>query len=191
MQMSFTFSPDGSILVESISLLEDLWHDYLAVREIALTHEGLTTRTDRLLAKRYLRIAVLLLNAYLEGVVNSWLKALLDEPSWEAVSRLVLASKIGELKKKGSRQPKCKMDISSARVMRKNIAHGNPGVDLELYNSVTSSWVFGFEADISNWLTEMESILGMCRHPDTRKASEEIATELGTAIDPKTEGYTG
>ena len=61
-------SPEGNVRAYAISHLEDLWHDYLYFKRQA--EAAFHQSSSLLLQKRYLRVAIVLLQAYLEGVVN-------------------------------------------------------------------------------------------------------------------------
>jgi len=61
-------SQEGDVEAYAVSCLEDLWHDYLHFKRQA--EETFHQSSSPLLHKRYLRVAIVLLQAYLEGVVN-------------------------------------------------------------------------------------------------------------------------
>src|SRR3972149_2253333 len=62
----------GDIEITHVSILEDLWHDYLYFKKQA-------KNSSTFLQKRYLRAALLVLISYLEGVTNRWFYNLLIE----------------------------------------------------------------------------------------------------------------
>jgi len=68
LRITIEHKPNGSIEsveVLQISILEDLWHDYLHFKKEARASSSFRQ-------KRYLRAAILVFVAYLEGVVNRW-----------------------------------------------------------------------------------------------------------------------
>jgi len=73
--LHITIKTDGTVQAFSISILEDLWQDYLHFKKQA----GLFLSPDKLPQhKRYVRVAALLLISYFEGITNRWCSHILE-----------------------------------------------------------------------------------------------------------------
>lgn len=80
MSLRILLKPDGSSHVESISILEDLWHDFQYFKRKATNvYQPNGPAQDLLTAKRYRRVALLTLVFYFEGVVNRYVAWLLPK----------------------------------------------------------------------------------------------------------------
>jgi hypothetical protein len=182
MEITVTIPPDGGpITVETISILEDLWHDYqfFRCRANALDCPG-SKPGDRLVAKRFRRAALLMLHFYREGVANRWLKGLRHDSERSAIEKQRL---IAAVKSKLSAVDKLKK-------LRNDIVHLKPGNDLKLYDEITDELLGETEARITAWLDEVEVLIGVERHPNTREESKALRQALGEEI-PESEGYSG
>lgn len=191
MKIRVTVEPDGQSLVESISALEDLWHDFTYFEQQAdKLDQGTAPPTDLLVAKRYRRAALLSLLCYLEGVINNWLKQIQPE-EWRRLkdSRESLESKVERIQALLPRGAGIPPDIRRAKKLRHTLVHLKPGFDEELYDGITAELLAEAKTNISNWLRTVETILSLKRHPDTRQESAAIRAALGTS-NPALEGYT-
>ena len=188
MEIRVTIAPDGKTQIESISALEDLWHDYMFFRSRAVESDQPSgTLTDALLAKRYYRAALLSLICYFEGVLNRWLEQLLGETDWRHVERKCIEKKVEII---GSRvaSVESSLDICTAKKLRNTLVHLKPGSDGELYDKIDLGLLDETEKQVTRWLTSVEASIGLTRHPDTRDASRNLTEALGSS---EIEGYTG
>ena len=80
--------------------------------------------------------------------------------------------------------------VADAKRLRNTLVHLKPGSDGELYDKITQEVVDTTEASVSAWLSDVERLLGLQRHPDTEHESQELRDALGGTV-PGTEGYTG
>ena len=191
--MEIRVTIDGSrAQVETISILEDLWHDFEFFKSNALRLDQSDAPTsERLLAKRYQRAALLTLIFYLEGVVNHWLKELLADAEWKAVERKwCLELKIDKIQERLAAASEGAPEITEAKKIRNALVHLKPGSDLELYDKINVDLLEATERRIVTWLQATERALGIPRHPDTEADSKDLRDALGTT-EPSTEGYSG
>jgi hypothetical protein len=190
-QIRILISPSGDSQIETVSILEDLWHDYEFFKSQAANLEQQPTSPDELfLVKRYRRAALLMLVFYLEGVVNQWLKHLLGEPEWLSLERKPLEKKIRCIEERLTPRLNTGVDISEAKSIRDALAHLKPGGDLKLFEAVTETLLAESERAIASWLTEVEGRIGKERHPNTREASRPLREALGVELS-ESEGYSG
>lgn len=191
MEIEVLIYPSGDFKVKTVSILEDMWHDYEFFKSQAADLEKRPATPDEMfLVKRYQRAAVLMLVFYFEGVVNHWLKHLLGEPGWLAVERKPLEKKVQCIEESLTPQASTSVDISEAKSIRNALAHLKPGGDLKLFEAVTENLLAESEKAIVSWLLEMEKRIGKERHPDTREASRPLREALGVSL-PESEGYSG
>ena len=182
---------DGTAKVETISALEDLWHDFQFFKERALElDEPERSPTDRLVAKRYRRAALLTLLVYFEGVLNRWLASMLPKAGWLTIERKYLEFKIDAIQKRLPNSGASKPQVAEAKNLRNTLVHLKPGADGELYDKITQELLDATEAGVSSWLGEVERLLGLKRHPDTEAESRELRQALGKTT-PGSTGYTG
>jgi hypothetical protein len=190
-EIQILISPSGDSKIETVSILEDLWHDYEFFKTQAANLEQRPTTPDELfLVKRYRRAALLMLVFYFEGVVNQWLKHLLGEAEWLALERKPLEKKIWCIEERLTPRPTASVDINEVKSIRDALAHLKPGGDLKLFEAVTESLLADSENAIASWLTEVEGRIGKERHPNTREASRPFRQALGVEL-PESEGYSG
>jgi hypothetical protein len=190
MQMRIVVSPDGQTRVETLSTLEDLWHDFLFFKLRGEECDQAFSETDRLTAKRYRRAALLTIIFYFEGVLNRWLRLLLSPEDWQSEERKSLEKKVDLVHTRLPEGVQSKPDIREAKRLRNMLAHLKPGVDIELYESITGELLEETESAIVAWLGEVETSLKLERHPDTRIKSQEFTDKLGEP-EPGSEGYSG
>jgi len=190
-EIQVLISPSGDAHIETVSILEDLWHDYEFFKRQAVNLEQRPTAPDELfLVKRYRRAALLMLVFYFEGVVNQWLKYLLGEPEWSTMEKKPLKKKVQCIEERLTPRPNTSVDIEEAKSIRDALAHLKPGGDLKLFEAVTESLLAESEKAIVGWLTEVEGRIGRERHPNTREASRPLREALGVEL-PESEGYSG
>lgn len=194
MEIQILFSPSGKVRIETVSILEDLWHDFQFFKSQAANLEQATAppQDALLVVKRYRRAALLMLVFYFEGVLNHWLKHLLGEPDWLAFEKKgpPLGQKVKCIEERLAPQLGASVDIGEAKSLRDDLAHLKPGGDLKLFETMTESLLVETEKAITDWLNEVESRIGIERHPDTREASRPFREALGMSM-PETEGYSG
>jgi hypothetical protein len=185
MEVQITISEDGSrAQVETISSLEDLWHDFEFFKSAAV---GVSSPTgEQLVVKRHQRAALLFLIFYLEGVVNSWLKELLPETEWPSVERKCLELKIDAVEKRAGVADGKAPDIGEAKKIRNTLVHIKPGGDLDLYDRINAQLLESTEASVLTWLAAMEAALRLQRHPNTKEETRDLRDALGES-DPETE----
>ena len=168
----------GHARLEVVSILEDLWDDYIHFRDRA-SHYERPNLGDRAVfrAARYRRVALILLMSYLEGVVNAWGRRLVPSArskSWYGKS---LCDKV-EILSHATRHNATMPGLTEAKELRNQLAHLKPGHDLQLYDSVSSGLLRRIEGDILKWLSRMETVTGLLRHPDTRGGAHDFAPLL-------------
>jgi hypothetical protein len=146
-QIRVVIPRSGEVTVETISILEDLWHDYLFFRsQAAAIEQPEVTADGRLVAKRYRRAALLMLVFYLEGVVNRWLQHLLKEADWPAWEKMPLTMKAKRIE--AAINVDASLGIDKAKSIRNALAHLKPGGDFKLFDSVTDDLLAEVEASV-------------------------------------------
>lgn len=190
MEIRVTIASDGNATVETISALEDLWHDFEFFKRQGIElDDPAKSPTDRLIAKRYRRAALLALLVYFEGVLNRWLADMLPASDWHAIERKCLELKIDAIQLRLPGRADLKPEITEAKRLRNTFVHLKPGADGELYDRITQELVDATEASMSAWLSEVERALGLKRHPNTEAESRELRQALGETR-PESSGYT-
>jgi hypothetical protein len=193
-EIQILISPSGDeVRVETVSILEDLWHDFQFFKSQAANLEQSTASPGALLlVKRYHRTALLMLVFYFEGVLNHWLKHLLGESAWLEMERKrpPLSQKVKCIEERLDPQLDISLDINEAKSVRNALAHLKPEGDLKLFEAITESLLVETEMAITSWLNEVESRIGIERHPNTREASRPFREWLGTST-PEAEEYSG
>lgn len=191
MEIRVSIGLDGHISIESISMLEDLWHDYRYFRARADVLDQEWTPTGHLVAKRYSRAALLILMCYFEGVVNHWLKELLSADEWRRIeaSHEHLHVKVDRVQERLLTSTEGRPNIRKAKDLRNDLAHLKPGSDGRLYDQVCLELLEHNESTITKWFDAVEESLKLKRHPDTRQESQPLRDALGTEL-PGHEGYT-
>lgn len=171
------------VTVEHVSILEDLWHDYLFFKEQAQKTVGFEH-------KRYLRVSLLVFMAYLEGVVNHWCHNLFAEKGWseKKIRAFIFEKKVHEkitaltnyvAKKNPSvREP----IIDAAKRLRNKLSHFQVGKDIEVFDSLTHALLTDTDQSVDEWLSVAEAALGEKRHPNTQGLAKLI---LDTNPDAK------
>src|SRR5262249_11730996 len=158
MMMRFTVAVDGRTQVETISALEDLWHDFqffkLRSSELDLSANS---PADHLIAKRYRRVALLALVFYFEGVFDRWPKQLPPEADWIKKERQCMEKKVKEIQSRLPEGGTAKPEIADAKEIRDMLAHLKPGVDARLYDEITSELLDKTEASVTVWLNFVET----------------------------------
>ncbi|HYJ84827.1 MAG TPA: hypothetical protein VEW46_02065 [Pyrinomonadaceae bacterium] len=192
MEFSILISPDGEE-IKTISILEDYWHDYLYFKEQA----NLALKEDsQLKNRRYSRAALLVLMAYLEGVVNQWSISILEQDGKSEsqidayIRKKWLHLKCDDLTKEASKKGSRVDDANIKRVkeLRNDLAHLTPGKDAELFEEITESILTEAEEVIIPWLDAVGTLIGKERHPDTKEIGRGLANALGQITQ---EEYSG
>lgn len=181
----------GHARVETISMLEDLWHDFEFFKsESARFQKPQGSVSNQLIAKRHQRAALLMLVFYLEGVLYHWLKQLLPKAGFVSLERKGLEIKVEKIRERAGVTSQPSAAIAELKTIRNALVHLKPGQDLALYDKISPELLESTESSIVTWLEAMGQALGLPRHPNTETESKELRDALGIA-DPKGEGYTG
>lgn len=181
-----TFEPGeaGHVQVKTISILEDYWHDYLHFKQMAATDKG----KSQLRHRRYLRVALLILIAYAEGVVNDWLFSILEkqgssEREINKFLRRPFHVKCNKLTKEALLTPSRKQHlIQRAKKLRNDLVHLTSENDARLFDGLSETLMLETESAIIGWLDEVSTHLGMDRHANTQEIGRDIAKALGTMM---------
>lgn len=190
MEIRILSDPQGNTRIETISALEDLWHDYVFFRDQAVElGKSASSATNQLIARRFSRAALLFLLCYFEGVVNSWLRETLGETIWLLHERKPLDAKVRELKKQLASRPG-KPKLKEPKKLRDMLAHLKPGDDGTVHDQINSQVLSAAEKQIVRWFTTVEEVSSLRRHPDTRAESRRFTSDLGTPV-AGSEGWTG
>lgn len=191
MEIRVTIDHQGRTAIESISLLEDFWHDYTYFKSRASAFRETGTPTDHFLAKRYRRAALLTLFCYFEGVINHWLKEILPPADWSRVnkSREPLHKKLERIQEFLASTVVSTPDLRDAKELRNDLAHFKPGLDGKVYDKVSHEMVEETESCLTQWLRTAGEQLDLRCHPDSRQESERLLNALGTPV-AGSEGYT-
>lgn len=172
---------DGIVSIETVSILEDLLHDYeyylLKSQQLAAEKNP----ENKLLIKRYQRAAFLFMMSYFEGVVNCWIRESVNRKKWNKLSRLSSVKKIEELMLLLSLDSVGPIE-ETIRSLRNNLVHFNKGKDKVLYKGITNDIILSTQDDINNWFKFIESKTGKKRHPITEDISKNYFNSLGKTI---------
>jgi hypothetical protein len=176
-----TIGPDlKGMQITHISILEDLWHDYLYFKKQA---ESVSREVELFRHQRYLRAALLVLIAYLEGVANRWLRSVLKEQG-------KAEPEINRFIKSKSLEDKCKFltdeaakknsavntpFLSDIKKLRNDLVHLKLGSNLKIFEGLTLMTLAETERIIDVWLSNVGKALGKERHPDTRSMGRKSA----------------
>lgn len=184
---------EGTVHTIAVSLLEDLWHDYIYHKKKAMV----ATEAQRsLLAQRHVRAALLTLTCYLEGVGNRWYRVILtfegvakDEIA-EGVRRTSLYAKLKDISEWASTD--CDKieppDINDAKYLRNEIVHLKDEGDMDLFRQISIAALEQLEQAILPWFEQVEQSLGVPRHIGTANSPEFLASAFGEA---KSDEYSG
>lgn len=186
---------EGDISAYAISHLEDLWHDYLYLRKRA--EEAFHQSSSPFLHRRYLRVATLLLQAYLEGVVNRFCVDILQEEnkSRKEQKSFLYCNKIDKkcefvwskaFREEGSAlfdNPRAK----AFKGFRNRLAHLRDDGDFELFTNLSLTLLNDAESDIVSWLNALADAFAKSLHPDT----ESTLTWLESLGDTVDKSYSG
>jgi hypothetical protein len=178
----------GSTHAYAISILEDLWHDYLFFKKQA---ELSSSSKTVLLSKRYLRVAVLLLLSYVEGAVNRWCTFLLEKDEKSE-------GKIKDYIKSTSLVKKCQMIsmeavqfdsstsapiIGKMKNLRNELVHFKGGNDWALFNETSLEDLIQTEINVTSWMDTVEKSVGIPRHPSTKGLLDPFSSLGETLVD--------
>jgi hypothetical protein len=171
----------GHVRVKTISILEDYWHDYLHFKQIAATEKG----KSELRHRRYLRVALLTLIAYAEGVVNDWWFSVLQRRGESELEinnfmRRPFHVKCNKLTEEASLTPSRKQQlIKRAKTLRNDLVHLTTGNDARLFDGLSETLMIETEAAIIGWLDDVSSALGRERHANTQEIGRDLAKTIG------------
>jgi hypothetical protein len=193
MELTIVIDSDGdSVEVKTISIVEDYWHDYLyfkAQADLALK-EG-----SQLKNRRYLRAALLMFTAYLEGVVNNWCISLqkrsgASKSTIDTFLRKSLPDKCDFLTKEASKKVSgvSNPQMREVKRLRNSLVHLVPGKDADLFENVSEKILNNSESVIIPWLDAVGKIIGEERHPNTQDIGRQLAAALGISLK---EEYSG
>ncbi|HSL45739.1 MAG TPA: hypothetical protein VK897_20060 [Anaerolineales bacterium] len=188
-EIRIVIKKDGSpTQAYAISILEDLWHDYLFFKKQA---ELVSSSETVLLSKRYLRVAVLLLMSYVEGVANRWCNFLLEKNGSSE-------DKIKEYVKRTSLVKKCQMIsveaakfdpsvsepiIGKMKNLRNELVHLKGGNDWVLFDETSLEDLIQTESNVTLWMDTVEQSLGVPRHPSTKGLLDPFSSMGETLVD--------
>lgn len=192
MEIQVTINPNGDSELLALNTREDLFQDYTY-----FLNQAKATSTQQgkiLLHKRFLRVALLVLLAYTEAVINAWLYDDLKKRGviwlFKKVERIPLEDKMRLLCDAASATAKVP-DFSKAKELRNLLTHFKPGNDGLAFNTLSVELVEKTFDEIDKWLADMEKTLGIMRHPDSaaelQKWNEPVpdgAVIHITSIDP-------
>jgi len=176
-----TIGENGSATIETVSILEDLWHDYLYFRDTAIK------ATDLLPRKRFERAALMALIAYAEGVVNQWLCERTDPAKWSKTEKKRAYEKVTLLMQHAPRVRRVPVE-EATRTLRNALVHLDSSRNATVYQEISLTLLRRTEDELLVWLDEMEKALGAKRHPDTKVIGRSIASDLGRM---RAESYSG
>jgi hypothetical protein len=160
---------DGGFSTLVMNTREDLRHDFEYFIGEAKSHNADIPET-MLLHQRFLRAAVLFLFAYADAIANGVLHSLLDSQQVEKLRHWPLDKKIEVLHEKSISSAITKPNYMDAKKLRNLFVHFTPDRDAEAFEKLSFVIVEDAANELSRWMTEMESALGLPRHDD----SEEI-----------------
>jgi len=180
--ITFTIGPDGSVEILAMNTREDLGNDFKFFIGQAKTYDPTNLET-MFLHQRYLRAALLTLFAYAEAVVNGWLHLYLEDREmlflFERLQHECLDRKI-EILREAAMAEMAKPNVAEARKVRNLLVHFTPGREGEAFEKMSLALVESAASELNRWMTEMESTLGLQRHPDSEQLVRSFANEIGT-----------
>lgn len=192
MEIHVTITPNGDSELVALNTREDLFQDYIYFLNQAKATPD--QHDSVLLHKRFLRAALLVLLAYMESVINAWLHDDLKKRGvlwlFKNLERTPLEGKMKMLCDAASATVK-NPDFSEAKELRNLLVHFKPGNDGLAFDRLSLELVEKTYTEIDKWLTDMEKVLGVIRHPDSaaelKKWDEPVpagAVINITSIDP-------
>lgn len=78
-KIDVTIFHNGDMDILHASIYEELWKDYCTFKKRAAMQQEKGTKKGTFLARRYYRAALLSLFAFFEGVLNNWIKTIIQE----------------------------------------------------------------------------------------------------------------
>lgn len=182
----FRIDKEGNIHEFAISLLEDMWHDYLYFMEQANHYKD--GKSD-FLTRRYLRVSLLTLIVYAEAVINRWchiIKTKQNEPP-EKIKEFIRYKPL-LAKSKYVTEEVIKIDPSvkglqlfSVKELRNEMVHFKPGNDLRIFVGISMEVVKAAEQELTDWMGTIEASMHLNRHPNTEEALDDF-DEIGSVL---------
>jgi hypothetical protein len=171
----------GKFEVLVMNIREDLLHDFEFFLDQAKACSGDEHET-RFKHQRFLRAALLTLFAYADAVANGWVKSVLENHQMGFLYKRLqfdcLDKKIDFLNDAYS-ETGIRPNVKDAKEVRNLFVHFTPGRDAEAFEKLTLTVVENAKNEVDRWMAEMESMLGLTRHPNSEqivRAFDEIGT---------------
>jgi hypothetical protein len=192
-RIQVTIAADGGeteLLVQAP--LEDLWHDHQYFIKKAKENAADVPET-MFLHNRFLRAALLFLFAYAEGVTSRWVHEVRVRQTQEGKRRDKrkldsLAQRmefLTEVAKVSASPPNLKtakevrdLWVHFSNSTRENDASSNLA---KIFDGLSLSLVEHAATETVNWMSQVANALGVQRHPDSEKISNEFISALGHA----------
>lgn len=176
MNTKIIIKKDGSVEILTISILEDLWHDYSYFKVHAT--ESSKKEEELFIMKRNQRAALMFLFAFFEGVVNRWLRYV-NSDIFELIERKPINYKCEKLVELLSDNKRSIPKINKAKKLRNDIVHLEEKREKYLYEKLNQNILDSTENSIMNWLNIMEEVVGIPKFENSKKADEALLSGLG------------
>lgn len=165
----------GEVEILTVSILEDLWHDYLHFKKKAIE----TAKDDSpFIKRRYTRAAMVFLFAYFDAVVNSW---------WEFYQLLSGKNKANKRKSFYNKfeylNSLAKANISTVDVqklkrIRNKVVHFEIGYDLFVFDEAGLTKLLESEKLVLRWIKEVGNKLNLLPMIDTTKLGRKMMKDM-------------
>lgn len=86
-KIDVTIFKNGDMDILQASIYEELWKDYCTFKQRAVMQQEKETKKGIFLSRRYYRAALLSLFTFFEGVINNWIKTIIqDRPEFSGAA---------------------------------------------------------------------------------------------------------
>ena len=86
-KIDVTIFKNGDMDILQASIYEELWKDYCTFKQRAVMQQEKETKKGIFLSRRYYRAALLSLFTFFEGVINNWIKTIIqDRPEFSSTA---------------------------------------------------------------------------------------------------------
>ena len=86
-KIDVTIFKNGDMDILQASIYEELWKDYCTFKQRAVMQQEKETKKGIFLSRRYYRAALLSLFTFFEGVINNWIKTIIqDRPEFSGTA---------------------------------------------------------------------------------------------------------
>lgn len=177
-KINVTVFQNGDVDILQASVYEELWKDYKAFKGRARRHHEKDSAKGEFFARRYERAALLTLFAFLEGVVDRWLKEAAAAADTEPVGLPTLSDKCRHLTQLACLPPFRGITYDAARLL--TFTGRYEQADLALLEHIDGSLLQAIEDEADEYMTFIERATGFTRFPHLNAGTAAIMETIGS-----------